>query len=96
MREFLEIAFKHAGFDIEWSGKEVNENGIDKSSGKILVKIDPQFYRPAEVDFLVGDYTKAKNLLNWSPKTTFEDLINIMLEHDLKSAEEGGRRTLSF
>jgi GDPmannose 4,6-dehydratase len=96
VREFLEIAFKGAGFDIEWSGREVNEVGIDKNSGKILVRIDPKFYRPSEVDFLVGDYTKAKNLLGWSPKTTFEELISVMLEHDLKVVPLEGHRALSF
>lgn len=96
VREFLEIAFKSAGFDIQWSGKEVNEIGMDRNSGKILVRIDPKFYRPSEVDCLAGDCARAKNLLSWSSKTTFEELIVIMLEHDLKLVAEDGRGAVSF
>jgi GDPmannose 4,6-dehydratase len=92
VREFVELAFKGAGFDLEWSGKGVNEIAVDKTSGKIMVRIDPKFYRPAEVDFLVGDYARAKKLLDWSPKTTFEQLVGIMLEHDLKLVATEGYR----
>ena len=94
VREFVEIAFKSAGFDVEWSGAGVNETAIDKKSGKIVVRIDPKFYRPAEVDFLVGDYSRAKKLLGWSPKTTLKELVGIMLEHDLKLVATEGYRAL--
>lgn len=88
VREFVETAFKKVEIDIEWSGKGVDEKGIDKTSGKTLVMIDPQFFRPTEVDFLVGDYSKAKKKLGWSPKTTFNELVKIMVEHDLKFVEK--------
>jgi GDPmannose 4,6-dehydratase len=94
VREFVELAFKGVGFDIEWSGKGVNEIAIDKSNGKTIVKIDPRFYRPAEVDFLVGDCSRAKKLLGWSTKTTFKELIGIMLEHDLELVAKEGYRAL--
>jgi GDPmannose 4,6-dehydratase len=94
VREFVELAFKGAGYDIEWSGKGVDEIAIDKNSGKTIVRIDPRFYRPAEVDFLVGDYTRAKKLFGWSPKTTFKDLVGIMLEHDLKLVAKEGYHAL--
>jgi GDPmannose 4,6-dehydratase len=94
VREFVDIAFKSAGFDVEWSGTGVNEIAIDKKSGKIVMRIDPKFYRPAEVDFLVGDYTRAKRLLGWSPKTTFKQLVGIMLERDLKLVATEGYRAL--
>jgi GDPmannose 4,6-dehydratase len=94
VREFVELAFKGAGYDIEWSGKGVDEIAIDKNSGKTIVRIDPRFYRPAEVDFLVGDYTRAKKLFGWSPKTTFKELVEIMLEHDLKLVAKEGYHAL--
>jgi GDPmannose 4,6-dehydratase len=92
VREFVGIAFKCAGFDVEWSGTGVDEIATDKKTGKIVMRIDPKFFRPAEVDFLIGDYTRAKKLLGWSPKTTFEELVGIMIEHDLKLVEKEGRR----
>jgi GDPmannose 4,6-dehydratase len=94
VREFVEIAFKHAGFDVEWSGTGVNEIATDRESGKIVMRISPKFYRPAEVDFLVGDYARAKKLLGWSPKTTFEELVGIMVEHDLQLVAKEGYRAL--
>jgi GDPmannose 4,6-dehydratase len=92
VREFAELAFKGAGFDIGWSGKGVNEIGIEKKNRKTLVRIDPKFYRPAEVDFLVGDCSRAKKLLGWSAKTGFKGLVSIMLEHDLKLVGTEGCR----
>ena len=84
VREFVEAAFTGAGFQIEWQGKGIEETGVDKASGKTLVKIDPQFFRPAEVDLLIGDCAKAKTKLGWSPKTTFRELVGIMVRHDLQ------------
>jgi len=83
VREFVETAFNRIGFEIEWSGNGVNERGINRASGRTLIKVDPQFFRPAEVEVLKGDYSKAKEKLGWSPKTTFKDLVRIMVEHDL-------------
>lgn len=84
VREFVEFAFRHAGFDIEWRGKGVEEQGIDKGTGRILVEISPEFFRPAEVDILIGDSSKAKKKLGWQPKTKFEELARIMVEADIK------------
>ncbi len=91
VREFVEAAFNKVGIDVEWSGKGVDEIGRDKASGKTLIRIDPQFFRPAEVDMLIGDYSKAKKKLGWSPKITFKELVGIMVEHDLKLAEKEKR-----
>jgi len=88
VREFAEVAFKNVGVDIEWLGEGVNEIGRDKASGKTLVRIDPQFFRPAEVDFLMGDYSKAKKKLGWQPRTKFQDLVSIMVEADVKKVEK--------
>lgn len=86
VREFVEFAFRHAGFDIEWRGKGLEEKGIDKKTGKALVEISPEFFRPAEVDILIGDSSKAKERLGWQPKTKFEELARIMVEADIKRA----------
>ncbi len=81
VREFVEEAFKAVGIIISWTGEELNEVGIDSKTGKVLVKIDPKFFRPAEVDILLGDITKAKAELKWSPKTKFKDLVGVMVKH---------------
>lgn len=84
VREFVEAAFKEIGIKIEWKGSGVKEKGIDPKTGNTLVRIDEQFFRPAEVDILIGDASKAKAKLNWSPKTTFEELVSLMVRHDLE------------
>ena len=85
VREFCTLAFKHVGIELCWEGEGVNEKGIDVATGKSLVEVDPRFFRPAEVDQLLGDPTKAKTLLGWNPrKTSFEDLVKIMVEHDMR------------
>jgi len=84
IREFVEKAFEIAGFNIEWSGEGVNSKGIDKRTGKVLVEVSKDFYRPSEVDVLIGNPKKAKEKLNWQAKTTFEELVRIMTESDLK------------
>ena len=91
VREFVDAAFDRVGIGIDWSGRGVKEVGTDKSSGKTLVRIDPQFFRPAEVDYLTGDSSKAKKILGWQPKTNFKDLVGIMVEHDLKLAAQNHR-----
>jgi len=83
VREFVEEAAKIAGFEIEWEGKGLNEKGIDRKSGKVLVEVSQEFYRPAEVDLLIGDPTKAKQKLGWQPRTKFNELVKIMMEADL-------------
>ena len=85
VREFTESAFKEAGIDIEWRGKGVNEKGIDSKSGRELVEVSPQYFRPADVDFLLGDASKAKRKLGWKPKVRFEEIVKIMVNSDLKA-----------
>lgn len=85
VREFCTLAFKEAGIELSWQGENENEKGIDKTTGKILVEIDPKYYRPAEVEQLLGNPTKAKTLLGWNPtKTSFTDLVRIMVSHDME------------
>ncbi|MBW2664158.1 MAG: GDP-mannose 4,6-dehydratase, partial [Deltaproteobacteria bacterium] len=87
VREFVELAFKEVGIEICWKGRGVHEKGYDKKSGKIIIQIDPRYFRPADVDFLLGDPTKAKTNLGWQPKMSFEELVKTMVEADLKENE---------
>ncbi len=84
VRDFVEIAVKYCGWEIVWEGKDENEKGRDKKTGKILVEIDPRFYRPAEVEFLLGDPSYAKQKLGWEPKVQFAELVEQMILSDLK------------
>jgi len=84
VREFVELAFKEAGIDIVWEGTGLAEVGYDKNTGKILVKVSEQFYRPAEVEILIGDPSKARETLGWQPKVSFRGLIKLMVDEDLK------------
>jgi GDPmannose 4,6-dehydratase len=89
VREFATLAFQYAGIEIEWQGEGLNEKGIDKATGRVLIEVDPKYFRPAEVDQLLGDPTKAKKLLGWNPtKTPFEELVRIMVEADMKKVEK--------
>lgn len=89
VREFTTLAFRRAGIELEWQGEGVEEKGIDKATGKILVEVDPKYFRPCEVEQLLGDPTKAKQKLGWNPrKTSFEELINIMVDNDIKKVKE--------
>lgn len=84
VREFCTIAFNNMGISLRWEGEGVDEKGIDENTGKTLVEVDPKFFRPAEVDQLLGDPTKAKKQLGWNPcKTSFEELVKIMTDHDM-------------
>lgn len=84
VREFTERAFHEVGIDLRWEGEGVEERGIDIATGHILVEVDPKYFRPAEVETLLGDPTKAKELLGWNPsKTSFEELVRIMVRHDV-------------
>ena len=85
VREFIEECAKCLGIDLAWKGKGVKEIGYNKKNKKTLIKIDPKYYRPAEVDLLLGDPSMAKNKLNWKPRTTFKQLVRIMLRADLKN-----------
>lgn len=89
VREFCTLAFREAGIELQWEGEGVNEKGIDTRTGQILVEVDPKYFRPAEVEQLLGDPTKAKTLLGWNPRqTSFEELVHIMVAHDLKFVEK--------
>jgi len=82
VREFVEKAAEFAGFDIQWEGQGVNTKGIDRKSGKVIVEVSSEFYRPAEVDVLVGNPEKAMRKLGWKPKTNFSELVRIMMQAD--------------
>ena len=85
VREFATLAFKEVGIELEWRGDGLDEKGYDKATGKALVEVDPKYFRPAEVDQLLGNPAKAKAKLGWNPqKTSFEDLVKIMVRHDMK------------
>ena len=84
VREFVEEAFSCAGYEIEWQGEGVNEIGVDKNTGKVLVRVSEEFYRPAEVELLIGDSTKARTTLGWEPKTDFKGLVKAMVTNDLE------------
>lgn len=85
VRDFTNLAFKEIGIELRWEGEGVDEKGIDVSTGRILVEVDPKYFRPSEVEQLLGDPTKAKKLLNWNPRnTSFEELVKIMVNHDMK------------
>ena len=89
VREFVTKAFAEAGINIRWEGKGIDEKGIDVTTGKVLVEVDPKYFRPAEVEQLLGDPTKAKTLLGWNPtKTSFDELIKKMVRYDLEYVEK--------
>jgi len=89
VRDFAALAFKAAGIGIEWKGKEEGETGIRTDTGKPVVRINPKFYRPAEVEMLIGDAAHAREVLGWQAKTSLEDLCRMMVEADLKRVERG-------
>lgn len=89
VREFADLAFKHAGMPLEWTGKNEEEKGID-ADGIVRVAVDPEYYRPAEVELLIGDATKAREELGWEPKTKFADLVRLMTDADISGVEKSG------
>jgi GDPmannose 4,6-dehydratase len=82
VRDFIEETAKHLNMDLIWDGEGIDEKGIDKKTGQIIIEIDPAYFRPAEVDLLVGDATKAKEKLGWEPKIKFKELVKIMTKAD--------------
>ncbi len=84
VREFCEVAFKHIGVNLKWQGKGVKEQGVDTATGKVRVKINPEYFRPAEVDFLLGDPSRAEKELGWKRKVDFTRLVQLMVDHDLR------------
>ena len=95
VREFARLAFKHAGIEVEFKGEGLDEKGYDKATGKVVIEVSPDFYRPTDVVNLWGDPTKAKTQLGWNPtKTSFEELVAIMVKHDMEkvAVERAGER----
>jgi len=90
IREFADKAFKELDMELEWVGSGENEKGIEKSTGRTLVKVDPRYYRPTEVDLLLGDPAKARKELGWEPKTKFEDLVKLMVKADWEKVQKRG------
>jgi GDPmannose 4,6-dehydratase len=84
VREFTQEAFRQIGVELEWRGKAEREKGIDSKTGRVYVEIDPKYYRPTEVDMLIGDYSKARIKLGWEPKIKFKELVEIMVQADIK------------
>jgi GDPmannose 4,6-dehydratase len=94
VREFAEIAFRELDMPIEWTGKGVKERGVSATTGKVLITVDPKYYRPTEVDLLIGDPSKAATKLGWKPKTTFHDLVRMMVKADFDLVAKHGLRVL--
>lgn len=91
VRDFCTLAFQYAGIELEWNGTGVEEKGMDKKTGKVFVEVSPQYFRPTDVETLLGDPTKAKELLGWNPrKTSFSELVKGMVEHDLQLVKGEG------
>ena len=90
IKHFVELAFKEIGVEIEWKGKDAEEKGYDKSTGKLRVDVNPRYFRPTEVELLIGDATKAKEKLGWESKTSIEELVHKMVQYDLKNDDYGG------
>jgi GDPmannose 4,6-dehydratase len=91
VREFVEIAFKEMGVNIEWQGTGINEKGIDKSTGKTRVEVDERYFRPAEVELLLGDPSRAEKDLGWKRKVSFQELVSGMVKYDLENDTFGGK-----
>jgi GDPmannose 4,6-dehydratase len=97
VREFVTLAFKEVGIEILWQGEGINEKGVDKKSGNILIEVDPKYFRPTEVQLLLGDPSKAKTILGWNPtQTNFEELVKIMVKSDIKYVEREERIRKEF
>jgi GDPmannose 4,6-dehydratase len=90
VREFVDLAFKELDMEVTWSGKGADEKGIDKKTKKVLVDVDPRYYRPTEVELLIGDPTKAKEKLGWIPETKFSELVKIMVKADYEKISKRG------
>jgi len=85
VREFCDLSFRFAGIELEWKGAGIEEKAINKANGEVVIEVDPKYFRPAEVEQLCGDPSKAQKILGWNPRqTSFEDLVKIMMEHDMK------------
>ena len=94
VKEFIIECFKHLKINAKWKGKGLNEVAVNSETGKIIIKINPKFYRPAEVDYLRGSYLKAKKTLKWQPKNNFKDLVKLMIDEDYKRVESATKTVL--
>ena len=93
VREFCQIAFAEAGIELEFKGSGVDEKGYNKKTGECIIEVDPKYFRPAEVETLLGDPTKAKTVLGWNPqKTSFTELVKIMVKHDMEYVKNSNNR----
>ena len=90
VREFVDLAFKELEIELEWEGEGENEIGIEKSTAKTRVEVDPSYYRPAEVDLLIGDAAKAKEILGWEATVNFEEIVKMMVRADSEKVEKRG------
>ena len=102
VRDFAELAFSEIGIELRWEGKDVNEKGIDKATGKIIVEVDPRYFRPTEVELLIGDPSRAYKDLGWKHKYTLDELVSEMVQADIilfkkdKYLKEGGHQTFDY
>lgn len=92
VREFCGKVFKEIGINLDWRGKGIDEKGVDDQTGKIMIEVSPNYFRPSEVNYLLGDAGKAKNKLGWQPKIRFDELVRLMINEDLKAVEKEIRR----
>ena len=90
IREFADLAFKVLDMELEWKNSGVEEIGVDMKSGKTIVQVDPQYFRPTEVEILIGDPSRAKEKLGWEPKVKFHELVKIMVEADWQKVQKRG------
>ena len=88
VRDFVDFAFSELGIILEWKGNGIDEKGVDTATGKILVEVDPRYFRPTEVELLIGDPSKAKDKLGWNPEVSLKELVSMMVKHDLSEAEK--------
>ena len=88
VREFTDLSFKELDMELEWVGDGAEEKGIDPSTGNVVVAVDPRYYRPTDVDLLIGDPAKAKEKLGWEPQVKFEELVRIMVQSDWKETQK--------
>jgi GDPmannose 4,6-dehydratase len=88
VRDFITMAFGEAGIEIRWQGKGIDEKGIDAKTGEVRVEIDPKYFRPAEVELLIGDPSKAVEKLGWKPRVQLPELVKMMVESDMRQAKQ--------
>jgi len=88
VREFCDEAFREVGIQLEWQGSGIDEKGIDRDTGRVLIKVDARYFRPTEVELLIGDASKAREKLGWKPRVTFHELVRMMAKADFEAAQK--------